>query len=109
MGIKTDRFTLAIIIGVLLLVIGAVITVTATGGRGWQSAEYLNQDTPEAVVHDAFLAFVRNEPDVAMKHYSRDVLEDEDKVYIRERFQPLRLQPLRAPVAHPRRGHQRRE
>ena len=86
MGIKIDRFTLAIIAGVLLLVIGAVITVTVTGGRGWQSAEYLNEDTPEAVVHDAFLAFVRNEPDVAMKHYSRDVLEDEDKVYIRERF-----------------------
>ena len=80
MGMKLDRFTLGIIIGVLLLVIGAVITVTVTGGRGWQSAEYLNEDTPEAVVHDAFLAFVRNEPDVAMKHYSRDVLDDEDKV-----------------------------
>ena len=86
MGIKIDRFTLAIIVGVLLLVIGAVITVTVTGGRGWQSAEYLNEDTPEAVVHDAFLAFVRNEPDVAMQHYSRDVLEDEDKVDFRERF-----------------------
>ena len=86
MGMKLDRFTLGIIIGVLLLVIGAVITVTVTGGRGWQNAEYLNEDTPEAVVHDAFLAFVRNEPDVAMKHYSRDVLDDEDKIHFRERF-----------------------
>ncbi len=86
MGMKIDRFTLGIIIGVLLLVIGAVITVTVTGGRGWQSAEYLNEDTPEAVVHDAFLATVRNEPDVAMSHYSRDVLEDDDNLHFRERF-----------------------
>ena len=80
MGMKIDRFTLGIILGVLLLVVGAVITIAFTGGRGWQSADYLNEDTPEAVVHDAFLASVRNEPDVAMSHYSRDVLEDEDNV-----------------------------
>ena len=86
MGIKIDRFTLAIIAGVLLLVIGAVITVLATGGPGWQSAEYLNEDTPEAVVHDAFLATVRNESDVAMSHYSRDVREDEDNLGFRSRL-----------------------
>ena len=86
MGMKIDRFTLAIILGVLLLVVGAVATVLFTGGRAGQSAEYLNEDTPEAVVHDAFLATVRNEPDVAMSHYSRDVLEDEDNVRFRERF-----------------------
>ncbi len=86
MGMKIDRFTLAIILGVLLLVVGAVVTVLFTGGRAGQSAEYLNEDTPEAVVHDAFLATVRNEPDVAMNHYSRDVLEDEDNVRFRERF-----------------------
>lgn len=86
MGIKIDRFTLAIIIGVLLLVVGAVITVLVTDGRGGQSADYLNEDTPEAVVHDAFLAFVRNDPEVAMGHYSRDVLDEEDKVNFRERF-----------------------
>ena len=86
MGMKIDRFTLGIIVGVLLLVIGAVITVTVTGGRGWQSAEYLNEDTPEAVVHDVFLAIVRNEPDVAMSHYSRDVLEDEGEAGFREYF-----------------------
>ncbi len=86
MGMKIDRFTLGIILGVLLLVVGAVITIAFTGGRGWQSADYLNEDTPESVVHDAFLATVRNEPDVAMSHYSRDVLEDEDKVDFRERF-----------------------
>jgi len=86
MGIKIDRFTLGIILGVLLLVIGAVITVTVTGGRDWQSAEYLNEDTPEAVVHDVFLASVRNEPDVAMSHFSRDVLEDTGKTGFREYF-----------------------
>ena len=86
MGMKIDRFTLGIILGVLLLVVGAVITIAFTGGRGWQSADYLNENTPEAVVHDAFLATVRNEPDIAMSHYSRDVLEDEDNIRFRERF-----------------------
>ncbi|MCZ0937771.1 MAG: hypothetical protein OXJ55_03985 [Caldilineaceae bacterium] len=86
MGMKIDRFTLGIVLGVILLVIGAVITVVFAGDRGWQSAEYLNEDTPEAVVHDAFLAVLRNEPDVAMSHYSRDVLEDEDNERFRDRF-----------------------
>ena len=86
MGMKIDRFTLGIIIGVLLLVVGAVITIAFSGGRGWQSADYLNEDTPEAVVHDAFLASVRNEPDVAIDHYSRDVLKEDDRPPFRERF-----------------------
>jgi hypothetical protein len=86
MGMKIDRFTLGIILGVLLLVIGAVITIVFTGGRGWQSADYLNEDTPEAVVHDAFLATVRNEPDVAINHYSQDMLDEEKNQPFRERF-----------------------
>ena len=43
MGMKIDRFTLGIILGVLLLVVGAVITIAFTGGRGWQSADYLKR------------------------------------------------------------------
>ena len=43
MGMKIDRFTLGIILGVLLLVVGAVITIAFTGGRGWQSADYLER------------------------------------------------------------------
>lgn len=86
MGMKIDRFTLAIILGVLLLVIAAVVTVLFTGERAGQSTEYLNEDTPEAVVHDAFLATARNEPDVAMSYYSRDVREDDDNLRFRERF-----------------------
>ena len=62
MGMKIDRFTWGIILGVLLLIAAAVIMVTVTGGRGWQTDDYLNEDTPEAVVHDAFLAFIRNDP-----------------------------------------------
>ena len=86
MGLKIDRFTWGIILGVLLLIAGAVITVVATGGRGWQSDDYLNEDTPGAVVHDAFLAFIRNEPDVAMSHYSKKVLDDDKNPPFRERF-----------------------
>ena len=108
MGMKIDRFTLGIILGVLLLVVGAVITIAFTGGRGWQSADYLNEDTPEAVVHDAFLATVRNEPDVAMSHYSRDVVEDEDNVAFPRAIYLLRFRPPRAAAAHPECGHNRR-
>ena len=86
MGLKIDRFTWGIILGVLLLIAGAIITVVATGGRGWQSDDYLNEDTPGAVVHDAFLAFIRNEPDVAMSHYSKKVLDDDKNPPFRERF-----------------------
>ncbi len=86
MGLKIDRFTWGIILGVLLLIAGAVITVVTTGGRGWQSDDYLNEDTPGAVVHDAFLAFIRNEPDVAMSHYSKKVLDDDKNPPFRERF-----------------------
>ncbi len=86
MGLKIDRFTLAIILGVVVLIAAAIITVTLSGGRGWQSADYLNEDTPEAVVHDAFLASVRNEPDVAINHYSQDVLDEDDGRPFRERF-----------------------
>ena len=77
MGMKIDRFTWGIILGVLLLIAAAVITVTVTGGRGWQTDDYLNEDTPEAVVHDAFLAFIRNDPDVAVSHYSQKALADD--------------------------------
>ena len=86
MGLKIDRFTWGIILGVLLLIAGAIITVVATGGRGWQSDDYLNEDTPGAVVHDAFLASFRNEPDVAMSHYSKKVLDDDKNPPFRERF-----------------------
>ena len=86
MGLKIDRFTLGIILGVLLLIVGAIITVVATGGRGWQSDDYLNENTPSAVVHDAFLAFIRDEPDVAMSHYSQEVLDDERDPPFRERL-----------------------
>ncbi len=86
MGLKIDRFTWGIVIGVVVLIAAAIITVVVSGGRGWQSADYLNEDTPQAVVHDAFLASVRNEPDVAIDHYSLDVLKEDDGPPFRERF-----------------------
>ncbi len=86
MGLKIDRFTWAIILGVVVLIAAAIVTVAVSGGRGWQSADYMNENTPEAVVHDAFLASVRNEPDVAINHYSKDVLDEDDERPFRERF-----------------------
>ena len=86
MGLKIDRFTWAIILGVVVLIAAAIVTVAVSGGRGWQTAEYLNEDTPQAVVHDAFLASTRNEPDVAISHYSSNVLDEEKNQHIRDRF-----------------------
>ena len=86
MGMKIDRFTLGIILGVVVLIAAAIITVVVSGGRGWQEDDYLNEDTPEAVVHDAFLAFVRNEPDIAISHHSQDMLDEEKNEPFRERF-----------------------
>ncbi len=86
MGMKIDRFTLGIILGVVVMIAAAIITVVVSGGRGWQEDDYLNEDTPEAVVHDAFLASVRNEPDVAINHYSQDMLDEEKNQPFRERF-----------------------
>lgn len=86
MGMKIDRFTWSIILIVLLLIAGAIVMVTASGGRGWTTDDYLNEDTPAAVVHDAFVAFVRNEPAIAANYYSAKVLaDDENKASFAER------------------------
>jgi hypothetical protein len=71
---KLDKFTWAIIIVVVLVLAAAVITVNLTGGEGWGEPSYLNEDTPEAVVHNAFLAFMNQDLAKARQYYTEDAL-----------------------------------
>ena len=56
---KMDRFTWAIVIVVVLVLAAAVITVNLTGGEGWGETTYREEDTPDAVVENAFIALMR--------------------------------------------------
>ena len=76
---KLDKFTWAVIGVVLLLLVAAVVTVNATGGRGVESQEYMAQDTPEAPVYNAFLALQRGDLTKAREQYSESVLEQFEK------------------------------
>jgi len=76
---KMDKFTWAIIIAVIVVLVAAVITVNLTGGDGWGEATYLVEDSPEAVVHNAFLAFLNQDVAKARQYYTAEVLEDDLK------------------------------
>lgn len=80
---KMDKFTWVIIIAVMVVLVAAVITVNLTGGEGWGVATYLDEETPEAVVHNAFLAFLNQDVAKARQYYTVEVLEGDLK---RERF-----------------------
>lgn len=73
---KMDKFTWAIIIVVIVVLVAAVITVNLTGGEGWGEASYLDEDTPEAVVHNAFVAFMNQDFAKARQYYTTDISED---------------------------------
>ena len=75
---KMDKFTWAIIIVVILVLVAAVITVNLTGGEGWGEASYLDEDTPEAVVHNAFVAFLNQDYAKARQYYTTDTNMSED-------------------------------
>jgi hypothetical protein len=100
MSLKMDRFTWAVVIVVVLLLVGAVITLSLTGGRGSQSAEdYLLADSPEAVVHNAYVAMLSGDVTRARQYYSTAILESEesmfknrfDSFYVGDRNQRLRI------------------
>lgn len=82
---KLDKFTWAVIGVVVLLLIAAVVTVNVTGGEGVQAREYLPQDTPEAPVYNAFLAFQRGDLTKAREQYSERVLGR----YERDGYDPI--------------------
>jgi hypothetical protein len=76
---KIDKFTWAVIGVVVLLLVGAVVTVNMTGGAGVQAQEYLPLDTPEAPVYNAFLAFQRGDLTKAREQYSQQVVGELEK------------------------------
>lgn len=96
MAARFDRFTWTVVGVVVLLIVAAILTVTLGGGQGWSGDAYLNEDTPSAVVHDAYLALVRNDLARARSHFSSRVLaETEKNVPFAERFSYISNQNTR--------------
>lgn len=86
MSLKMDRFTWAVVVVVVLLLVGAVATLSLTGGQGNQSVEaYLPEDSPEAAVHNAYVATTRGDANTARQYYSTEVLESDEGMF-RNRF-----------------------
>jgi len=78
-----DRFSWIVIVAVGLLLLAAVGVATLRPGQDAASQEvYLEQDTPDGVVHDAFVAFLQQDS-VRMKSYFsqrvRDAFEQNDR------------------------------
>ena len=76
---KMDKFTWAIIIVVIVVLVAAVITVNLTGGEGWGEASYLDEGTPETIVHNAFVAFLNQDYAKARQYYSAEVLAEDER------------------------------
>jgi hypothetical protein len=100
MSLKMDRFTWAVVVLVVILLVSAVATLSFTAGRGSQSADdYLPTDSPEAVVHNAYVAMLSGDANRARQYYSTAVLESEesmfknrfDTFYVGDRNQRLRI------------------
>lgn len=76
MPLKMDKFTWGVVLVVLLLLVGAVVTVNLTGGQGWGQEEYLDEDTPAAAVHNAYVAFLKQDLETARQYYTNRVLDE---------------------------------
>lgn len=76
MPLKMDKFTWAVVGIVILLLVGAVITSILTGGADAAGTTYLDADSPEATVRNAYVAFLNNDPTAARQYYSSQVLEN---------------------------------
>jgi hypothetical protein len=66
---KTDKFLIGIVVGIVLLVIVAIVLVLARG----QNEEYIADDTPSGVVHNYFLAVQRKEFERAHNYLSDEI------------------------------------
>jgi len=75
-----DRFSW-IVIGVVGLLLLAAVGVATLGSDQSAAAEevYLEQDTPEGVVHDAFVAFLHRDSARMKSYFSRRVQESFDR------------------------------
>ena len=75
-----DRFSWIVVGVVGLLLLAAVGVATLRPGAGAAAQEvYLEQDTPDGVVHDAFVAFLRKDVQRMKGYFSQRVQESFDK------------------------------
>lgn len=80
MRLKMDKFTWAVVIVVVVLLVSAVVTLSLTGGGAQRSdVEYLPENSPAAAVHNAYVAFLKSDPETARQYYSAAVLEEADR------------------------------
>lgn len=75
MKLRLDKFTLAVLAVVALLIVAAVVTVSRTGGDD-ASESYRTEDAPETPVYNAFLALKQNDVARARTQYSAQVLKE---------------------------------
>jgi hypothetical protein len=73
--IRLDRFTLAVLAIVGLLVVAAVFTINRSGNNGAPES-YRTEDAPETPVYNAFLALKQGDIAMARAQYSAQVLEE---------------------------------
>ncbi len=76
---KMDRFTLIVILLVVLVLAGAVVTVNLTQSAGWGEPTYVDENSPEAAIQNAFVAFQRGDLARARQYYSSRVLSEENR------------------------------
>ena len=81
MKLRLDKFTVAVLVVVGLLLVAAVITVNRGSSAAVQ--EYRSDDAPETPVVNAFLALQQGDLGTARRQYSAAVLQraDDDKSY----------------------------
>jgi hypothetical protein len=109
MSLKMDKFTWAIVVVVIVLLVSAVATIGFTGGEGWRSQEaYKDEDSPVAAVHNAYVAYLQGDPITGRQYYSKSVLEEDDRsdlfrtryggYYVGDRNQRLRILSVETPT-----------
>ncbi|MEX1021080.1 MAG: hypothetical protein WDZ49_15570 [Litorilinea sp.] len=74
---KIDRFTWIVLAVVVIILIGAVVTVNLTDGEGLAVDTYLTADEPATPVYNAFVAFQNGDVQTARRQYTARVLEED--------------------------------
>jgi hypothetical protein len=75
---KLDKFTWAVMGVIALLIVAAVVSVTRSSGASVEETAYLEEDSPEAPVHNAFVALQRGDRTRAREQYSQGILGELD-------------------------------
>lgn len=79
MSLKLDKFTWSVVAIVVLLLVGAVITVNVTGGAGYGEPEYLAENSPQAAVYNAFVANQKQDSQALNQYFTKAVLDNYGK------------------------------